>query len=60
MTGIEKLARFLGIDADAFEIPPITRQERTEAQAAASDQSLTNRVAELETALTALIEGATE
>ena len=33
MTGIEKLARFLGITPDAFEIPPITRQERTEAQA---------------------------
>ena len=33
MTVIEKLARFLGITPDAFEIPSVTRQERTEAQA---------------------------
>ena len=33
MTVIEKLAAHLGIDADAFEMPSITRQERTEAQA---------------------------
>ena len=33
MTEKEKLAEFLGIDADAFEMPPVTRQERTEAQA---------------------------
>lgn len=33
MTTIEKLAAFLGIEAKDFTIPPVTREEKTEAQA---------------------------